>query len=176
MWPLCSKSLKSSSPLFSSMTSAFISTRSVQYVTTFLFIFLLYFPQPLTSSPDVPFIHKGTHIHRPLALKRNKRTSCQTFITAQFVSCPLRPRKQRRCSSHNAPSSLSLSTGTIMKCQSHTTNYIPLRCSRVSVCSVLSARWDVFLWKFIFHHWIKNCKFLSLYLDNSDFFSYIWKI
>ncbi len=75
MRPLCSKSLKSSSPLFSSMTSTFISTRAVQYVTTFLFIILLYFPQPLTSSPDVPFIHEGTHIHRSLVLKGNKRTS-----------------------------------------------------------------------------------------------------
>ncbi len=75
MQPLCSKSLKSSSPLFSSMTSTFISTRAVLYVTTFLFIILLYFPQPLTSSPDVPFIHEGTHIHRSLVLEGNKRTS-----------------------------------------------------------------------------------------------------
>lgn len=82
-------------------------------------------------------LHTQRHTYlSPLALKGNKRTStCQTFITAQFVSCPLRPHKQRRCSSYNAPSSSSLSTGTIMKCQSHTTNYLFRSGAAVSLCA-----------------------------------------
>lgn len=80
-------------------------------------------------------IHAYIYIYSPFTLKGNKRTStCQTFITAQFVSCPLRPCKQRYCSSHNPPSSLSLSTGTIMKRQCYTTKYLFRSGTVVSLC------------------------------------------
>jgi len=128
---MCSKALKSSSPLFSNMTSTFILSN----VTTFFFISFIFPSASFFLSRRALHTQKRIYTHSPFALKGNKRTStCQTFITAQFVSCcPLRPCKLRCCSSPNPQSSLSLSTGTIMKRQCHT-NYLFSSGKAVSQC------------------------------------------
>lgn len=117
---LCSKALKSSSPLFSNMTSTFILSN----VTTFFFISFIFPSASFFLSRRALHTQKRIYTHSPFALKGNKRTStCQTFITARLSPAPFRPCKLRCCSSHNPQSSLSLSTGTIMKRQCHTTIY-----------------------------------------------------
>lgn len=92
---------------------------------------LLYFPQPLSFSPDVPFIHRNAYKRIVLLLWREIRGPPPVKPSSQHSLSPA-PSHLACCSSHNPQSSLS--TGTIMIRQCHTTNYLFSSGKAVSQC------------------------------------------